>query len=236
MALSQDRTPAADTPPLLLLTLIAGVTAAAAVTIPASFVGTSTAATHIFWYLGRAAGFVAYGLLFAAVVLGLGVSARLFDGVLKRAWVYEMHRFLSVFVLIFAVFHALIMLPDPYAQFTLKQLLVPFQADYRPAALALGILVLYASAIVSASFWLKGVIGQTGWRMLHYLTFFLFFGAMAHGILAGSDSGSALAEIAYLSTGGIVLLLTIYRVLAPKTVPDAPASLRLDARRAVGEN
>ncbi len=221
MALSPDHSPAGEPPPFLLLTLIAGVTAAAAVTIPASFIGTGDASTHIYWYLGRSAGFVAYGLLFVSVVMGLGVSSRLFDSVLRRPWVFEVHRFLSLFVLIFALFHALIMLPDPYAQFTVKQLLVPFQSNYRPPAVALGILVLYAAAIVSASFWLKGVIGQKGWRALHYLTFFLFFGAMAHGVWAGTDTGSPLAQIAYLASGAIVLLLTIYRVMMPRTAASA---------------
>jgi len=37
---------------------------------------------HAYWYMGRAAGFVAYGLLFGSVVLGLAVSSRVFDGLM----------------------------------------------------------------------------------------------------------------------------------------------------------
>ena len=78
---------------------------------------------HMYWYMGRSSGFVAYWLLFASVALGLAVSSRIFDGVLGRPWVFEVHKFLSLFVLVMMTFHGLIMLPDPYAKFTLRELL-----------------------------------------------------------------------------------------------------------------
>src|SRR3972149_6375833 len=124
---------------------------------------TSMTSVHIYWYLGRAGGFVAFGLLFASVALGLAGSSRVFDGLLARPWVFEMHQFLSLFVLLAMLFHALILLPDPYAQFTPEELLVPFASPYRPVPLAVGIIVLYGSIVVSASFYLKGLIGQRGW-------------------------------------------------------------------------
>ena len=46
---------------------------------------------HTWWYMGRASGFVAFGLLLSSVLLGLGVSSRVFDGLLIRPWVYDMH-------------------------------------------------------------------------------------------------------------------------------------------------
>src|SRR3990172_10754512 len=75
--------------------------------------GTSMTSEHLYWYLGRAGGFVAFGLLFASVALGLAVSSRVFDGLLARPWVFEMHQFLSLLVVIAILFHALILLPYP---------------------------------------------------------------------------------------------------------------------------
>ena len=83
---------------------------------------------HMYWYMGRSSGFVAYWLLFASVALGLAVSSRVFDGVLGRPWVFEVHKFLSVFVLFVMLFHGLIMLPDPYSKFKIAELLVPFHS------------------------------------------------------------------------------------------------------------
>lgn len=208
---------------LALLVLLAwGVGLAVAFSIlpfPPQLAGLSD---HIYWYLGRSAGFVAYWLLFASVALGLAISSRIFDGLVGRPWVFELHKFLSVFILIVMVFHALIMLPDPYANFRLRELLLPFQSHYRGTAVALGILVLYGSAIISASFYLKGLIGQKGWRLLHYLSFLLFVGALAHGVWAGTDSGRAVVQVSYLASGTAVLFLTLFRVLATRAARGKP--------------
>jgi sulfoxide reductase heme-binding subunit YedZ len=177
---------------------------------------------HVYWYLGRSAGFVAYWLLFASVALGLAVSSRVFDGVLGRPWVFEVHKFLSMFVLLVTAFHVLIFLPDPWANFTPAELLVPFKSHYRNTAVGLGQLVLYGSLIVSASFYAKGLIGQRGWRLLHYTAFALFLGAMAHGVWAGTDSGKPVVQVSYLASAVAVLFLTLFRILATRAAGGRP--------------
>jgi predicted ferric reductase len=172
---------------------------------------------HLWWYLGRSSGFVAFWLMFASVALGLGVSSRVFDGVLGRPWVYELHKFLSVFVLLVMVFHALIMLPDPYAGFSLRELLIPFQSSYRNNAMATGILTLYGSIFISATFYMKPMISQKMWRLIHYLTFALFLSALAHGIYAGTDSGRSVVQFSYLAAAVSVLFLTFFRILAVRS-------------------
>jgi len=173
---------------------------------------------HMYWYMGRASGFIAFGLLLASVVLGLAISSRVFDGLLVRPWVFEMHQFMSLYVLFIMFFHALIMLPDPYAKFELWRLLVGFASPYRPLAVGAGAIALYGTVIVSLSFYMKGRIDQRGWRMLHYTTFGLFVLGMVHGIYAGTDSGAQWAQIIYLSAGLTVLFFTLFRILAARSV------------------
>ncbi len=108
------------------------------------------------------------------------------------------------------------MLPDPYAQFTLADMTVPFASAYRPLAVGLGIIVFYGSLIVTLSSYAKRWIGQKGWRALHYASFALFAGALVHGIAAGADTGEAWAQIVYLSSGAAVLFLTFFRILAAR--------------------
>jgi predicted ferric reductase len=171
---------------------------------------------HMWWYMGRASGFMAFGLLLGSVLLGLGVSSRVFDGLLIRSWVYDMHQFLSVFVLIAMSFHALILLPDPYVHFTLIELLVPFASAYRPIAVGLGAIVLYGSIAVALSFYAKRWIGQRGWRALHYASVALFGGVLVHGTLAGTDSHETWAQLVYLAGGLAVLFFTFFRILAAR--------------------
>jgi hypothetical protein len=94
---------------------------------------------HTYWYLGRAGGFVAFALLLISMLLGIAISSRIFDGLLTRGWFFELHKFISLFLLGAVLFHALIMLPDPYANYSVDELLVPFRSHIMPEATAVGI-------------------------------------------------------------------------------------------------
>jgi predicted ferric reductase len=177
---------------------------------------------HIYWYLGRSAGLIAYWLLFLSVALGIAVSSRVFDGVLNRGWVYDIHKFLSIFVLLAMLFHVLILLPDPWAKFTLVQMFVPFKSHYRPTPVAIGTLTLYGSILITASFYLKGFISQKGWRWLHYATFVLFLGALLHGLLSGTDSERPIVQYSYFASAVAVLFLVFFRVLVTRAAAGKP--------------
>ncbi len=187
---------------------------------------------HMYWYMGRSSGFVAYWLLFASVALGLAVSSRVFDGVLGRPWVFEVHKFFSVFVLLEMLFHGLIMLPDPYSQFRIRELLIPFQSHYRDRPMALGIVTLYGSTLITLSFYMKGVINQQWWRAIHYLTFGLFVMAMAHGLWIGTDTKRSAVYWSYLASAVGVLFLTFFRILAVRSVKPKKKIVALKAEAA----
>jgi predicted ferric reductase len=181
---------------------------------------------HTFWYLTRAAGFVAYLLLFASLVLGLLMTSDLVSRWYRRFQVYDLHRFLALFTLGFTLFHVFIVLPDRYIGFSLVDLLVPFASPYRPEFMALGILALALIGLMVGSFYGRRLIGYRTWRWLHYLTFAVFVTAMAHGLGAGSDSSTAWASYLYAGTGLVVFNLTVYRVFkgSSRGLPEAAPS------------
>ncbi|HZQ08191.1 MAG TPA: hypothetical protein VFD70_16525, partial [Anaerolineae bacterium] len=47
--------------------------------------------THMYWYITRASGIVAYLLLWLSTVWGLAVSSKMFDRLLPRAFTYDAH-------------------------------------------------------------------------------------------------------------------------------------------------
>lgn len=194
---------------------------------------------HPWWYLGRAAGFLAYSLLFLSMVLGIAISSRIFDGLLARGWFFEMHKFLSLLVVFVILAHAFVMLPDPFAGFSAGDLLVPFWSDFRPLPLAIGILSFYGALITAGSFYVTKWIGQKTWRMLHYVSFMVYVFGAIHGVWAGSDSDLVGARIFYLFTGMSLVFFVCYRMLATRNQkaavvkkPDpgrAPWAVRRDA-------
>ncbi len=182
---------------------------------------------HTYWYLGRSAGLISYWMLCSTVLLGLAVRSRLFDGWLSRAWVFEFHRFLSVLVLLTILFHALIMLPDPYAGFTLREVLLPFQSHLRNTAMALGIVAFYGAVFLTATFWLRGLIGQRTWRLLHYLTFAVYVLSLAHALLNGTDSTSDVVRGGYYVSATLVMFFVFYRLIATQRPLARPRSRRV---------
>ncbi len=169
---------------------------------------------HPWWYLGRAGGFLAYSLLFLSMVLGIGVSSRVFDGLLARGWFFEMHKFLSLLVVAAVLFHVLVMLPDPFAGFTVGDVFVPFVADLRTLPLAVGIFSFYGAVLVAFSFYATKWIGQKTWRTLHYLAFLVYVGGAIHGVWAGTDTGLPVVRLFYLGTGMTLVFFVCYRLLA----------------------
>lgn len=167
---------------------------------------------HAFWYMTRSAGFVAYLLLFTSVVLGLTMTTGFVQRLVPRYRVYDLHRFLSLLTLSVTVFHVLIVLPDGFIGFSLRELLVPFASPYEPFFMGLGVFSLYFMAIVIGAFYLRPLVSYSVWRALHYTTFAVFVLAVVHGAGAGTDTGATWATWLYAATGLVVFNLVVWRI------------------------
>jgi hypothetical protein len=172
--------------------------------------------TSAYWYMARAGGAIAYLLMWGSTVWGLLLSTKVVSKQVSPALAYGVHEFASILTIIFAVLHAMVLLGDKYIDFSLIHLLIPFTAPYEPLWTGLGIIALYLSAAITASFYIRKHIGQKVWRILHYLTFVAYLLALAHAIMAGSDSGLIISVLLYWSTGFMVIFLVYYRLFTAK--------------------
>jgi predicted ferric reductase len=167
-----------------------------------------------FWYLSRGTAFVAMGLLWASMALGLGITNKM-----ARAWPgapasFAIHEYVSLLGLAFGGFHALILLGDQYSHYTLAQLLTPFAAGtYRPFWVGLGQIGFYTWAIVAVTFYMRGLIGQKGWRLVHFASFASYLMALVHGLTAGTDTLLPWAQQFYWLSGGSLLFLLMVRIV-----------------------
>jgi hypothetical protein len=125
-------------------------------------------------------------------------------------------------------------LVDRWFDFTLLSVLAPFTAPYRPAFVSLGIIAGYLSLLLTWSFYVRTRVGQKTWRMFHYAGFLAFTMATAHGVFAGSDTGSPWAIAMYTGFGGAVLFLTFARILGGRYVPARAGKLAAPHARAAG--
>jgi predicted ferric reductase len=124
-----------------------------------------------------------------------------------------LHQFTSLLGLGFAAFHGLILLGNAYVPYSLVQIVVPFGNDaYRQWWVGIGQVALYLSALVSFTFYVRKRIGNKAWRVIHALSYGLFGLALAHGVLAGTDTGNMwIADMYWLSAISLVGL-TVHRV------------------------
>lgn len=207
-----------DSISVLIIGGLLGITLAVAVVpplFPALMGSLATDQPKAFWYLSRSSAIVAYSLSWLAMMAGLGMTTRYGNRLPFGFTGFDIHRSSSLLALTAAAFHALILLGDRHLTFGLTSIMVPFStADYRPLWVGLGQIGFYAMAIVTGTFWLRGHIGNRGWRIVHWTTFAVFLAVLVHGILAGTDSGQPLMSAWYWFTGSTVLLLTSVRIVA----------------------
>lgn len=186
--------------------------------------------THGAWYGSRAAGLASYVMLWVAMTGGILMSSAWFDGLVNRGRLLAIHQTAAFAGLALGIAHALLLIPDGWTDFGLIELFVPFASPYERALTGIGTTTLYLFAIVTLSFWARGVIGVATWRWIHYSSAVAFVGAAWHGLQIGADADAPWASALYFGTtmvllGAVILRVTYLRPLrrpAGKAVPVGP--------------
>ncbi len=179
-------------------------------------------APKAYWYLSRSSAFVALGLLWLSMMLGLLITNKMARSWPGSAAAFAIHEYVSLLGMGFAFFHALILMGDQYSKYQLVQLLLPFNSvQYRPTWVGVGQIGLYTWIIVNASFYIRKRIGPKTWRGIHYISFLTFLMAILHGVTSGTDSSRPWAQWVYWSLGGSFLFLSMYRIMAG-IMPSSP--------------
>jgi predicted ferric reductase len=162
------------------------------------------------WYVTRAAGLMAYLLLWLSTVWGLGVASKIFDPLVYRAFTFDVHEFLSLLAIGFTVLHVGVLLADKYVPFTVVQVLIPFINDYRPFWVGMGIIGTYLTLLVTVTFYLRRWIGQKAFRSIHLFSFGSYAAVTLHGIFSGTDTTLGATQLVYVGTALVVGLLTVH--------------------------
>lgn len=212
-----QRTPDATgaiTAPVGLLLVAAGV---AGMLVAATITGASI--SPLVWYLGRAAGFTLYLLLWLSVVTGLGLTTALLDRLIPRDASWLLHRVTTELAFVFLALHLLSLAIDPSVALGARGVLLPFMSDVRQPWTDLGIIAAWGMVGLAASFSLRRLLRQRGWRLLHYAAFPLWVLALVHGLGVGTDSARLWALFLYLTTTAVVLFLALFRLLMARYGP-----------------
>ncbi len=172
--------------------------------------------THVWWYLARSSGIVAWGLLAASVLFGLILSTRALGRRPAPAWTADLHRGISGMAVTFTALHLLGLFADSTVEFSPQALFVPFVSEWRPGAVAWGIVAFYLLIAVELTSLLRRRISLRAWRWVHVSSFPLYVVATIHLLTAGTDASSPWLLGPAWGTMIAISAFTLVRVLLPR--------------------
>jgi DMSO/TMAO reductase YedYZ heme-binding membrane subunit len=132
---------------------------------------------------------------------------------------------LAVFTLALTVLHIVVLATDQYAGVGWRGSVVPMGSSYRPVAVTLGVIGLYAGLLagLTAAFSGHRLVARVWWPV-HKVASVALVLVWGHGVLAGIDTPVLLWL--YLATGAAVLGLAAWRYVArtPRDLVDELAT------------
>ena len=184
------------------------------------------------WYVARGAGLVAWCLCSASVIWGLLVSSRLIRRKGAPAWLLDLHRFLGTLSIVFVVIHLAGLWFDDYISYGPRELFVPFSGEYRPVAVAWGMIAFYLLVAIQLTSWFMRRLPRRIWRAVHMGSIPLTVLATVHGFFAGADRSNRLVIGVAVVLCGVMVFLTGSRVAARRAaVPRGRRASPRDASR-----
>lgn len=181
---------------------------------------------HLWWYVARASGLVAWVAMTGSVLWGVLLATRVLRSIDNSAWLQELHRWLGGTALIMTGLHMLSLMLNNWAHFSLAQVLIPLAAAYRPWPVALGIVAFYLLIAVYGSSLLRSRMPRRFWKPLHYASYAAVVLVSFHAGFAGTDVGAWGYRMVAFTLLGLSTVAVLVRVListaATPIVPSRP--------------
>lgn len=169
---------------------------------------------QIWWFVARSGGIVAWMLVTLSVCWGLFLSTKAAAKASQPAKLLDLHRFLGGLSVTFTAVHVIGLVGDNYVEFGWLDILVPWASDWKPTAVAWGVIAFWLLLAVEITSLFMKRIPRALWRQVHRASFGLYIFATVHGIQAGSDTLNVWYRITMIASVNIVGFLTVLLILA----------------------
>jgi sulfoxide reductase heme-binding subunit YedZ len=168
---------------------------------------------RLLWWVDRSSGLVSLVLL--TVVMGLGVVAAGSStrAIHTRVASQSLHRSVALVATVLLAVHIGTAVADSFVPLRLVDVVVPFQARYRPLWIGFGTLAIDLLVVLLVTSLLRRRLGRRAWRAVHLLAYGLWPVAIVHALGSGSDVRSATVQAIGLACLLAVLLGATWRLL-----------------------
>lgn len=182
---------------------------------------------QLWWYVARSGGIVALILTGMSVIWGLALSTKVMAGTPSPKWLLSLHKWLGALSVTFTGIHVGALVLDSYVSFGLTDILIPFASDWKPGAVAWGIVTTYLLLAVQVSSTFMKRIPRRWWKGIHMSSWALFWTGLIHGITAGTDASHPIYIAVTATMTLLVLFLTVTRSLTAKKARRGPRAANL---------
>jgi predicted ferric reductase len=183
---------------------------------------------QFWWFLTRASGIVAWLMLTTSVIWGIVFSTKAFPEQRRPAWLLAVHRWLGGLTLSFFAIHIVAVVADSYVHFGLADVTVPYASDWKPGAVALGILAAWLLVAVELTSQAMRHLPRKVWRAVHLTSYIAFWLTAMHAAFAGSDATKPMYQLTAAASIIAVAWALMYRVANRRAVrraaKDQPAT------------
>lgn len=180
--------------------------------------------SQVWWFVSRSSGMVAWAVVTMAVAWGLFISTKAVAKASSPAWLLDLHRFLGGLGVAFTAVHLIGLWADSYVTFGWAELFVPMASEWKPGAVAFGIVAMYLLIAIEATSLMMKHLPRRVWRWVHRASLPLYVLATYHALQAGTDHRNQLFRLAALASVNIVAFLTVVLILSARR--SAVAALR----------
>ncbi len=180
----------------------------------------------ILWIIGRSTGMVGVILLSLAAAMGLALSMKASSPRFPRWLTTELHRYVTILAVVVSVVHLVVLWLDTQSGLSLISLVVPFTSGWDPVAVGVGVLGLEITLIVWLTTRIRDRIGYRSWQIIHRAASIGWVLVIAHGLLAGTDTGSTWAVITYAVCAALVVGMLIPRMIIGRSTGEVAPDVR----------
>ncbi len=187
---------------------------------------------QIWWFATRGAGLMTWAVAAASVVVGLLLSSKMLGKQPGFPWLLDLHRFFSTLTSVFLALHLVTLWADSFVEFGPIELFVPFTSEWRPVAIAWGVLSMYLMFAVQLSSLVRDRIPTQAWHGIHLLSYITLISGTVHAWQSGSDVRNPFVLAFGLATLALIVGLSIFRIVALRRGTPTPQGAKAPADRA----
>lgn len=174
--------------------------------------------TQFWWYFTRASGIIAWLMLTATVIWGILLSTKAFPNQRRPVWLLALHRWLAGLMLSFLAIHLVALVADSYVSFDLADLTIPYASDWKPGAVAVGVIAMWLLIAVQATSLAMRRLPRRFWRIVHLSSYVAFWLTSMHAAFAGTDTASWLYQGGAAASILVVAWALMYRLANRRAV------------------